>query len=125
MAYCAAMTPTFHDLWEQREQHARDLLAAERALATYVSDEDSHEIEDLRDPSGKRFLFDDIEGMAQQSTSAVEAILAASLVPNIANQTRWGRMRLRACTPGCACTCGRCAWIRARARYERWGADLT
>jgi hypothetical protein len=119
------MTPTFHELWEQREQHAQDLLAAERALATYVADEDKHEIEDLRDPHGKRFLFDDSEGMAQQSTSAVEAILGASLVPNIANQTRWGRMRLRACIAPCSCLCGRCAWIRARARYERSGADPT
>jgi hypothetical protein len=116
---------TFQQLWLKRQGASRRLLELERDLAIFVDPSDELPIEDLQDPHGKRFLFDDKEGMAKQTTSAREAILASSLRPSLANQLGWGRVRLRACGAGCACPCGRCAWLRARLRYERWGADLT
>ncbi len=54
-------------------------------------------IEDLRDPHGKRFLFDDIEGMPQQSTLPGEAV-SASLK---------GALRDNGVCPGCMGVCVR------------------
>jgi hypothetical protein len=70
-------------------------------------------------------LFDLPSRMAQQSTSGWQRPLPPVLVPSVTNQTLWGRARLRDCAPGCGCVCARCAWIRARARHARWGADPT
>jgi len=119
------MMPTFHELWLQRNYFARSLLDADRDLATFVVDEEQHEIEDLKDPHGKRFLFDDIEGVPQQSTLPVEASSASSLAPNLGNQLKWGRMRLRACSASCVCACGRCAWIRAVTHHAAHGQYLS
>ena len=106
---------SFTDLWQRRERAARELLHAERAVETYVNDEDAAAYEDIFGAPRNRLRFDDIEGSAQQSTSAFEAILAGYLT------------RLRACqayeAPECACAfadacehaCPTCAQICVRA----------
>ncbi len=113
------------ELWQQRNYISGQLERADRDLALYVDDEERHEIEDLTSTHGKRFLFDELGRTPNVSTSDAEAPSRSSLVPSLANQERWARARLRACTPGCACACARCAWMRARARHARWGADPT
>ncbi len=65
----------------QRRQRFHDMkIANQRAWSPYC------EIEDLRDPHGKRFLFDDFEGMAQQSTFAVEDTPCSYLGPQMSNE---------------------------------------
>jgi len=116
---------SFTDLWQRRERAARELLHAERAVETYVNDEDAAAFEDIFGAPRNRLRFDDCEGMAQQSTSAREAISAGYLRPSVANQQAWGRTRLRACSPGCTCLCARCAWTRDRARGRPYGHEPT
>jgi hypothetical protein len=112
------------ELWRDRGAAERQLLSLERRLANYVAAEEGYEIEDLRDPHGKRFLFDDFEGMAQQSKKTPEAISASLKGGTVTRQLVWARSGLQACLPGCACACDRCAYLRERARYIREGAIL-
>jgi hypothetical protein len=107
---------SWHELWARKRRADQLANEADSALANHLDELETPVIEDLRDPRGKRLLFDDFEGTAQQSTQAREAIPAAYLVPSVRNQQSWGRVRLRACLPGCACLCARCAWIRERER---------
>ena len=116
---------SWHELWRRREAAAGRLLRLDQEVANFVEERDKRAISDLQDPHGKRFLFDDFEGMAQQTILRPQAILAACLVPSLANQARWSRARLRACLPGCACLCARCAYTRERARGRPYAHEPT
>ena len=117
------MLITFHELWLRREAAARRLLSLDTELANHVADTDRRVIADLSDPHRKRFLFDDSLRVAEEPTSLSQAMPASCMGPSLANQSLWGRARLRACAPACACLCDRCAYLRSRAYHARWGAD--
>jgi hypothetical protein len=106
--------PTWHQLWQKRELADQLANAAAAALANYVEDEERHEIEDLEDTPGKRFLFDDPLKVARESTLAGEAPSRSSFGPLRANGDPVVSRSLRACLPGCTCPCVRCAFMRAR-----------
>jgi hypothetical protein len=109
---------SWHELWLKRQLRAAQLLAAERRMVNFVEERDRRVIADLSDPHGKRFLFDDFEGMAQRSTSTAEATPGSSLSPSWANPQSFDRAYLSVCAPACTCPCMRCA----RARRPRWHA---
>jgi len=103
---------SFTELWQRRERAARELLHAERAVETYVNDEDAAAYEDIFGVPRNRLRFDDFEGMAQQSTSAREATSAASTTPCWGNHWVAAPRALRPCRPGCTCTCVPCTLKR-------------
>ncbi len=73
-------------IWRKQQRRARaqrfhdQVMACQRAWGPFVG------ITDLADPHGKRFLFDDLAGMPQQSTSPLEGISCSLLTPLRANQ---------------------------------------
>jgi hypothetical protein len=116
---------SFHQLWLEREAAGRRLLELDARLANHTNELERHVIEDLAAPHGKRFLFDDFEGMTEESTSDREAMSAALQVPCWANGQPVISRTLRACVPGCACPCVRCALMRAAARDACAGVNPT
>ena len=109
---------TWLELWQLRERRSAELLLLDRVLANFVPDTDRRVIQDLTDPRGKRFLFDDFEGVAQQTISPDNPPSRPSLRPSWGNVLSFDRVRLRVCAPACTCPCVRCA----RARRPRWHA---
>jgi hypothetical protein len=107
-------------LWHQRQIKATRTQQAQRFhdlhIANQVAWREVVPIEDLRDPHGKRFLFDDFEGMAQQTTLLGDAIPAARMTPLQRYLAQRGRpqmcVRERVCVP----TCDGCAQIRTPER---------
>jgi hypothetical protein len=114
---------SFSELWARRAAAARQLLGLERQIESDLDEDEQAEYDDIFGIPRNRFVFDDFEGMPNQSTSPPEATLAGCTVPSLANQLIWARARLRACAPGCSCSCARCAYLCSRARHARWGAD--
>lgn len=99
---------TWRSLWLKRQAAQSRLLELERELNGFVPEGDHSGIQDLSDPHGKRFLFDDIEGMAEQTTLRQEAMPAAPEVPSWGKELPVWSRTLRSCAPGCTCPCARC-----------------
>ena len=98
-------------LWQLREKRAAEVLLLDQVLANHVEDEERHEIEDLADPRGKRFLFEPGKGMPQQSTSAEEATPAPANRPLLSSLTWRTHADMCELVPTCVRTCRTCALL--------------
>jgi hypothetical protein len=112
------MALTFEQLFARRQQLETLRQQNDQAIDAARSQGDWQEIEDLQDPHGKRLLFDDLVGVAEESTSTVEAIPGSSLTPSRGNQTQ------RACVGVCAFgrACERACAMCERQCVRIWGA---
>lgn len=106
---------SWHELWARKQRADREANEADAAVANHLGELERPDIEDLKDPHGKRFLFDDFEGMAQQTTSPPERVLACNLRAPCATTSWAGRARFCAFTHTCERTCVWCALECARA----------
>jgi len=116
---------SFTDLWERRERAARELLHAERAVETYVDDEDAAAYEDIFGVPRNRLRFDDFEGVAIESTSSPKGPSGSSLGPLRRSLSYVVPRSLRACMRGCTCSCARCVHMRERPSAHTHGHTST
>lgn len=119
------MPTTFAELWRRRVHLQNLTIQVDRLIDAKRSNADWQPIEDLKYPSSNRFVFDDLEGVDQQSSSGREATSRSRMVPLLRGELFPPFARVRECAPGCTCACDRCAWKRAHpGECARWPATF-
>lgn len=112
------------DLWRRRGRVAAELLGLDRDAATFVTDEENQDFEEIFGTAHTASPDDDLEGWPNVTTPTVEPIPGSSLAPLRRAPHHAGWPRARTSRPGCVCPCASCRrvcrWERARTR----GGDI-